>query len=69
VRRMHCQWCSHYVWQVLSRVDVVVEVRDARIPASTTHPMVDEWLRNRNTRRIVALNKVDMAPRYVYSAL
>lgn len=48
---------------MLNRVDVVIEVRDARIPASTTHPMVDAWLKNRNTKRIVALNKVDMVPR------
>ena len=53
--------------QVLNRVDVVVEVRDARIPASTTHPMVDAWLQNRNTKRVVALNKVDMVPRSAVS--
>lgn len=53
--------------QVLNRVDVVVEVRDARIPASTTHPMVDTWLKNRNTKRVVALNKVDMVPRSAVS--
>lgn len=27
----------------LKRVDVVLEVRDARIPAATTHPAVNQW--------------------------
>lgn len=31
----------------LKKVDVVIEVRDARIPLSTTHPMVPEWVGNR----------------------
>ena len=31
----------------LKLVDVVIEARDARIPESTTHPMVSEWVGNR----------------------
>ncbi|KAJ1491162.1 hypothetical protein T484DRAFT_1775650, partial [Baffinella frigidus] len=65
---------------VLSAVDVIVEVRDARIPTATTHPMVDDWLRNRNAQRVVddwlrnrnaqrvvCMSKVDMAPRAAMS--
>ena len=44
--------------QVLSAVDVIVEVRDARIPTATTHPMVDDWLKNRNAQRVVCMSKV-----------
>eukprot|EP00288_Rhodomonas_lens_P016620 CAMPEP_0177697076 /NCGR_PEP_ID=MMETSP0484_2-20121128/4322_1 /TAXON_ID=354590 /ORGANISM="Rhodomonas lens, Strain RHODO" /LENGTH=489 /DNA_ID=CAMNT_0019208093 /DNA_START=165 /DNA_END=1630 /DNA_ORIENTATION=+ len=53
--------------EVLSAVDVVVEVRDARIPISTTHPIVDSWLQNRNTKRVVCISKIDMAPRSAMS--
>jgi ribosome biogenesis GTPase A len=28
----------------VKKVDVVVEVRDARIPASTTHPSIPQWV-------------------------
>ena len=52
---------------VLSAVDVVVEVRDARIPTSTTHPSVDDWLKNRNIQRVVCISKVDLAPRSAMS--
>ena len=33
--------------EYLKKVDVVIEVRDARIPISTTHPSVPEWVGNR----------------------
>lgn len=42
----------------LSRVDVVLEVRDARIPVSTRHPKVDIWVGDKP--RILVLNRVDM---------
>ncbi|KAK6239205.1 hypothetical protein QUC31_004674 [Theobroma cacao] len=42
----------------LKLMDVVIEVRDARIPLSTTHPQMDLWLGNR--RRILVLNREDM---------
>ena len=28
----------------LKRVDVILEIRDARIPLTTHHPQVDEWI-------------------------
>ncbi|KAG0476903.1 hypothetical protein HPP92_013744 [Vanilla planifolia] len=42
----------------LKLMDVVVEVRDARIPMSTSHPQMDSWLGNR--KRIIVLNREDM---------
>lgn len=42
----------------LSRVDVVLEVRDARIPMATRHPKVDAWVGEKP--RVLVLNRVDM---------
>ncbi|KAJ6798431.1 DAR GTPase 3, chloroplastic [Iris pallida] len=42
----------------LKLMDVVVEVRDARIPLATSHPQMDLWLGNR--RRVLVLNREDM---------
>lgn len=42
----------------LKLMDVVIEVRDARIPISTSHPQMDLWLGNR--KRILVLNREDM---------
>ena len=41
----------------LKKVDVVIEVRDARIPLATTHPSVPEWVGNRPL--IVAVARLD----------
>jgi ribosome biogenesis GTPase A len=41
----------------LKKVDVVVEVRDARIQSSTTHPKVAEWVGSRPV--IVVVQRVD----------
>eukprot|EP00587_Corethron_hystrix_P013509 CAMPEP_0113325578 /NCGR_PEP_ID=MMETSP0010_2-20120614/17864_1 /TAXON_ID=216773 ORGANISM="Corethron hystrix, Strain 308" /NCGR_SAMPLE_ID=MMETSP0010_2 /ASSEMBLY_ACC=CAM_ASM_000155 /LENGTH=198 /DNA_ID=CAMNT_0000185455 /DNA_START=102 /DNA_END=694 /DNA_ORIENTATION=+ /assembly_acc=CAM_ASM_000155 len=43
----------------LKRVDVVVEVRDARIPSATSHPRVAEWAAGRP--RVVAITRIDLA--------
>ncbi|XP_052185911.1 DAR GTPase 3, chloroplastic isoform X2 [Diospyros lotus] len=42
----------------LKLMDAVIEVRDARIPLSTSHPQMDSWLGNR--KRILVLNREDM---------
>lgn len=44
----------------IKMVDVVIEVRDARIPLSTAHPSVAAWLGSRP--RIIVLNRADLAP-------
>jgi ribosome biogenesis GTPase A len=43
--------------EYLKKVDVVIEVRDARIPYSTTHPKVKEWVGKRPL--IVAVSRLD----------
>lgn len=47
----------------LKKVDVVLEVRDARIPLSTHHPQVAQWVGNKE--RVLVLNRVDMIPKRV----
>jgi ribosome biogenesis GTPase A len=42
----------------LKRVDVVLEVRDARIPLATHHPQMQEWAGEKG--RVLVLNRVDM---------
>lgn len=42
----------------LKRVDVVLEIRDARIPLATHHPDVDDWIGDKS--RVLVLNRVDM---------
>ena len=44
----------------LKRVDVVLEVRDARIPLATHHPQTSQWTADKH--RILVLNRVDMIP-------
>lgn len=42
----------------LKRVDVVLEVRDARIPLATHHPNVQKWIGSKE--RVLVLNRSDM---------
>jgi ribosome biogenesis GTPase A len=42
----------------LKKVDVVLEVRDARIPLATEHPQVAQWIGSKE--RVLVLNRVDM---------
>ncbi|MGD1943962.1 MAG: ribosome biogenesis GTPase YlqF [Leptolyngbyaceae cyanobacterium] len=44
----------------LKRVDVVLEVRDARIPLATRHPRIDHWIGSKE--HILVINRVDMIP-------
>ncbi|ASC69670.1 Ribosome biogenesis GTPase A [Halomicronema hongdechloris C2206] len=44
----------------LKRIDVVLEVRDARIPLATRHPKIDQWIGAKE--RLLVLNRVDMIP-------
>lgn len=47
----------------LKRVDVVLEVLDARIPLASHHPQVREWINNKP--RLLVVNRVDMIPESV----
>jgi ribosome biogenesis GTPase A len=42
----------------LKRVDVVLEVRDARIPLATNHPQMKEWIGSKS--RVLVINRLDM---------
>lgn len=42
----------------LKRVDVVLEVRDARIPLASTHPQVRQWIGDKP--RLLVLNRLDL---------
>ncbi|MBL1174576.1 ribosome biogenesis GTPase YlqF [Pantanalinema sp. GBBB05] len=42
----------------LKLVDVVLEVRDARIPLATEHPQLKQWIGSKE--RVLVLNRVDM---------
>ena len=44
----------------LKKVDVVLEVRDARIPLATHHPNVEQWVSARGL--VLVLNRMDMIP-------
>ena len=44
----------------LRKVDVVLEVLDARIPLASHHPQIDSWIGTKP--RIVVLNRMDMIP-------
>ncbi|MBE9128678.1 MULTISPECIES: ribosome biogenesis GTPase YlqF [unclassified Coleofasciculus] len=46
----------------LKRVDVVLDVRDARIPLATHHPQMSQWAGSKS--RVLVLNRMDaIAPR------
>lgn len=45
----------------LKLVDVVLEVRDARIPLTSHHPQIRQWLGSKP--RLLVLNRMDMIPR------
>lgn len=49
--------------EFIKKVDVVVEVRDARIPASTTHPSIPHWVGPHKAIIVVMLRIDQVAPR------
>lgn len=50
----------------LKRVDVILEVRDARIPLATRHPRIQQWIGSKE--HILVINRVDMIPADARSA-
>jgi ribosome biogenesis GTPase A len=44
----------------LKWVDVVLEVRDARIPLATSHPQIPQWIGSKG--KVLILNRIDMIP-------
>jgi ribosome biogenesis GTPase A len=49
----------------LKKVDVILEVRDARIPLATHHPNVSKWIGVKG--RVLVMNRMDMIPDEVRS--
>ncbi len=45
----------------LSKVDLILEVRDARIPLSTSHPSLNKWIHNK--KHLLVVNRLDMIPK------
>ena len=44
--------------ETIKRVDLVIEVRDSRIPLSTGHPHLNNWIKNK--KHLLVLNRQDM---------
>jgi ribosome biogenesis GTPase A len=59
----HIAKAERSLLEQLKKVDVVLEVRDARIPLTTCHPQAQQWIGNR--ARVLVLNRVDMIPQAV----
>lgn len=56
----HIAKAERNLLEQLKKVDVVLEVRDARIPLATHHPRVEQWIGNKG--RVLVMNRVDMIP-------
>jgi ribosome biogenesis GTPase A len=56
----HIAKAERQLQEQLKKVDVVLEVRDARIPFATYHPLLATWIGNKH--KILVLNRVDMIP-------
>ncbi len=54
----HIAKAQRQLQEQIKKVDVILEVRDARIPLSTHHPEVAGWIGNK--MRLLILNRVDM---------
>ena len=54
----HIAKAERQLKEQLKLVDVVLEVRDARIPLSTHHPQVSEWIGDK--ARLLVINRLDM---------
>ena len=46
--------------EALAKVDLVIEVRDARIPLATGHPRLQRWINGK--QHLLVLNRLDMVP-------
>ena len=56
----HIAKAERQLKEQLKRVDVVLEVRDARIPLASHHPQLKQWIGEKP--RIIILNRMDMIP-------
>ncbi len=56
----HIAKAERQLQEQVKKVDVVLEVRDARIPFATYHPLLATWIGNKH--KLLILNRVDMIP-------
>ena len=56
----HIAKAERQLQEQVKKVDVVLEVRDARIPLATYHPLLTNWIGNKH--KLLILNRVDMIP-------
>eukprot|EP00871_Galdieria_phlegrea_P000573 jgi/Galph1/1516/GphlegSOOS_G211.1 len=68
IKKQEIQWYPGHIAKAeralkdkLKLVDVVLEVRDSRIPKSTGHPNLEDWLQGK--KRLVVLNRSDTVSR------
>ncbi len=59
----HIAKAERQLKEQLKRVDVVLEVLDARIPFASHHPQVADWIGSKP--RVFVINRVDMIPETV----
>lgn len=59
-RPMHQVKAFKMLREVLKRIDVVIDVRDARLPFTSAHPDVPGWARGKP--RVIVLMKRDLVP-------
>ena len=52
----HMHKARKEIAQIMPKVDLLIEVVDARIPYSSANPLVDEWRRDKPMLKI--LNKI-----------
>ncbi len=56
----HIAKAEKQLQEQLKRVDVVLEILDARIPLASHHPQIDRWIGDKP--KIIVLNRMDMIP-------
>ncbi len=56
----HIAKAEEQLKQNLDKVDLVIEVRDARIPRATAHPNLQKWIRGK--QHLIVINRLDMVP-------
>ncbi|MGC6482366.1 MAG: ribosome biogenesis GTPase YlqF [Synechococcus sp.] len=54
----HIAKAEHQLKQNLDKVDLVIEVRDARIPLATGHPHLNRWAKGK--QHVLVINRRDM---------
>jgi ribosome biogenesis GTPase A len=59
----HIAKAERQLQEQVKKVDVVLEVRDARIPFATYHPLLDTWIGEKH--KLLILNRVDTIPQPV----